>query len=76
MAFGYVTTPCVKVCCGPRCGAHPGHRSLYKTVESHSTLPVVPILCQGLCGEGVTVVSANGDKHKIRDVAEARKFPN
>lgn len=76
MAFGSIPIPCVKVCCGPRCGAHPGHHAIYKTMEKQSALPVVPILCQGRCGDGVTVIAANGDPHKIRDTAEARRFQN
>ena len=74
MAFGdsLMSGPCVKVCCGPRCGAEPGHRLIYSAVESASTLPVRPMLCQGLCGQGVTVALPDGTREKVRDTAEAR----
>jgi hypothetical protein len=67
--------PCVKVCCGPRCGVLPEHRAVYAAVEMAARgadQRVVPTLCRGLCGDGVTVVRANGDTAKARDPAEAR----
>jgi NADH:ubiquinone oxidoreductase subunit E len=75
MAFGDTiqgTGPTVKICCGPRCGAEPGHRLIYAAVESVVTVTVRPMLCQGLCGQGVTVTLPNGTSRKIRDTAEAR----
>lgn len=67
--------PCVKVCCGPRCGVDPAHRAVYEAVEA--ALPpevsVVPTMCRGLCGAGVTVVRENGDKIKVRSTDEARR---
>jgi hypothetical protein len=73
MAFGDIGgRRTVKVCCGPRCGAEPGHRAVYRAVEAAVADPVVPTLCQGLCGYGVTVVLPDGDKRKIRDAREAR----
>ena len=77
MAFGdsLFSGPCLKVCCGPRCGAEPGHRLIYAAVESAATLPVRPMLCQGLCGQGVTVALPDGTREKVRDTAEARALP-
>jgi hypothetical protein len=72
MAFGDGGVPSVKVCCGPRCGAEPGHRAVYRAVEANAACPVLPTLCQGLCGCGITVVLPDGDKRKIRDAREAR----
>jgi hypothetical protein len=71
--FGGSGRPCVKVCCGPRCGVYPAHRAVYEAVEA-TALPgvcVVPTMCRGLCGEGVTVVRANGDRIKARDADDA-----
>jgi len=64
--------PCVKVCCGPRCGVLPEHRAVYAAIERAAGVPVAPTLCRGLCGHGVTVVRANGSTAKVRDPAEAR----
>jgi len=74
MAFGDVEgRPAVRVCCGPRCGAEPGHRAVYRAVEAAVVpCPVLPTLCQVLCGYGVTVVLPCGDKRKVRDAREAR----
>lgn len=74
MAFGD-DGPTLKVCCGPRCGAWPGHRAVYAAVEAASALSVRPTLCQGRCGGGVTVVLPRGsapDHVKIADAADAR----
>ena len=66
--------PCVKVCCGPRCGVLPEHRAVYAAVEAAcgGDVPVLPTLCRGLCGDGVTLVRADGAKVKAHDAAEAR----
>jgi hypothetical protein len=61
----------VKICCGPRCGVEPNHRTIYEAVESAATL-VAPTMCRGWCGRGVTIVLPGGDKIKARDAAEAR----
>ena len=64
---------CVKVCCGPRCGVEPNHRTIYAAVEKTAAATlVVPTLCRGWCGLGVTLVLPNGDKIKARDADEAR----
>jgi hypothetical protein len=65
--------PSVKVCCGPRCGAEPGHRVLYAAVEAAAPdgILVRPTMCQGLCGLGVTIVLPDGEKRKIREAGEA-----
>ena len=82
--FGSPSGPLVKICCGPRCGAEPGHRLLYDAVEKRiletiADAAVRPVLCQGLCGGGVTVsVRISPDapvvKQKIRDLSDARAF--
>ena len=69
--------PCVKVCCGPRCGVDPNHRAVYRAVEAECSRvaagpSVIPTLCRGLCGEGVTVVRADGAAVKVRDARDAR----
>jgi NADH:ubiquinone oxidoreductase subunit E len=72
--FGDTGRPIVRVCCGPRCGAEPGHRAVYDAVEKaaeSAELDVRPTMCQGLCGSGVTIVLPDREKRKIRDVAEA-----
>ncbi|GEM_PF-5656280 len=63
----------IKVCCGPRCGAEPGHRAIYDAVETGAggELPVLPTLCRGYCTGGVTVVRPDGEKLKARDAREA-----
>jgi hypothetical protein len=67
----------VKVCCGPRCGSHPGHRGIYDAVDraveaAGVELAVVPTMCRSRCGDGVTVVGPDGTEHKARDAQEAR----
>ena len=66
----------IKVCCGPRCGAEPGHRAIYDAVEAGAaeggTAAVLPTLCRGLCTGGVTVVRSDGEKCKARSADEAR----
>ena len=67
--------PCVKVCCGPRCGVLPEHRAVYAAVESvarGTDINVLPTLCRGFCGDGVTLVRTDGAKVKAHDAAEAR----
>jgi hypothetical protein len=64
--------PCVKVCCGPRCGVLPEHRAVYAAIENAARVSVAPTLCRKLCGHGVTVVRANGTVAKVRDPVEAR----
>ena len=67
------TGSCVKVCCGPRCGTLPEHRAVYDAVEaSRPEGSVVPTMCRGLCGNGVTLVREDGQKIKARDAAEAQ----
>ncbi len=67
------TGPCVKVCCGPRCGTVPEHRAIYDAVEAACPgVTVVPTMCRGLCGDGVTLVREDGEKIKARDADEAR----
>jgi hypothetical protein len=68
--------PYIQVCCGPRCGAFPGHRIIFAAMERRSPLPTRPTLCQGFCEGGVTVVASNGTKHKIASVREAQSAPN
>ena len=70
--FGDDNGPRVKVCCGPRCGVLPEHRAVYAAVESAAGVPVIPTLCRGVCGDGVTVVGADGATAKARGPAEAR----
>jgi len=70
-------TKAVKVCCGPRCGSHPGHRAIYDALEravqeTDPDLPVAPTMCRSHCGDGVTVVAPGGALHKARDPEEAR----
>ncbi len=62
---------CVKVCCGPRCGVEPNHRTIYEALETTTAL-VAPTMCRGWCGQGVTLVLPGGDKIKARDASEAR----
>ena len=65
--------PCVKVCCGPRCGVEPQHRAVYEAVEAACPeAAVVPTMCRGLCGQGVTVVREDGETLKAREPEEAR----
>jgi len=64
----------VKICCGPRCGVVPGHRRLYDAVEkaaNEAGAVTRPTMCQGLCGDGVTVVLPNGDTCKVRNAEDA-----
>lgn len=64
---------CVKICCGPRCGMDPQHRAIYQAVEQeHADAMVVPTMCRGLCGAGVTVVREDGVPVKVRNAAEAQ----
>lgn len=70
--FGPPDSPCVKVCCGPRCGVDPAHRAVFMAVEKHSPCPVTPTLCRGLCSGGVTLVGTNGTLFKVRDVRDVR----
>jgi len=78
MAFGDTDAPTVRVCCGPRCGVWPRHRAIYDAAERAAAsggaddLAVAPTMCQGRCGDGVTVVLPSGDKEKARDADEAR----
>lgn len=75
MAFGDTGEPELRVCCGPRCGAEPGHRLIYGTVEATARrhgLAVRPVMCQGYCHGGVTVLLPDGEARKVRDTAEAR----
>ena len=61
----------VKVCCGPRCGAEPGHRAIYAAVEAAAQGESVrPAMCQGWCGLGVTVVLPDQTPIKISDSRE------
>lgn len=64
--------PLIKVCCGPRCGVAPNHRTIFETIEAVA-LPVrvLPTMCQGLCHGGVTVVWPGAVKTKICDAQEA-----
>ena len=67
--------PSVKVCCGPRCGAEPGHRAIYDAAEAGAAdagADVLPTLCRGLCRGGVTLVRPDGEKLKARTPGEAR----
>ena len=63
----------VRVCCGPRCGAEPGHRAIYRAVERAAGCPVEPTLCRAFCGGGVTLVLPNGEKRKARSAQDATK---
>ena len=67
-------TPCVKICCGPRCGVEPDHRAICDAAETAApdACPVVPTMCRGLCGGGVTLVLPDGTPIKARDPQEAR----
>ena len=81
---GLASAQILSICCGPRCGAEPGHRALYDALEKRVNVlypdaAVRPTLCQGLCGGGVTVMLREGAnkptvKQKIRDAGEARAF--
>ena len=65
----------IKVCCGPRCGAEPGHRAIYDAAEAGASdggTAVLPTLCRGLCTGGVTLVRPDGEKCKARSADEAR----
>jgi len=67
--------PTVKICCGPRCGAEPGHRAIYAAVEKAAqteNITAVPTMCRGECGSGVSVVLPEGQITKIQDVATAK----
>jgi hypothetical protein len=82
VAFGddVSSGPELRVCCGPRCGAEPGHRLIYAALEAATRrrgLTVRPVLCQGHCHGGVTVLLPGDDPRadaprKFRDPAEAR----
>ena len=61
----------LRICCGPRCGAEPGHRAIYRAIEKAAHCLVEPTLCRALCGAGVTVVLPSGEKRKARSVQEA-----
>lgn len=74
MAFGDNGKPCVKVCCGPRCGQETGHRALYTTAEAVCCLPVRPSGCLGHCRGGVTVALPNGQVCKLQAASDAAKF--
>jgi hypothetical protein len=66
-------TPTVKICCGPRCGTEPNHRAICDATENGaSACPVVPTMCRGVCGGGVTLVLPDGTTTKARDPEEAR----
>jgi len=77
--FGAVdTVKPTRVCCGPRCGAEPGHRLIFAAVEREATrrgIAVVPTLCRGACGRGVTVIAPDGGARKVSDVREAKTVP-
>ncbi|GAB4464982.1 MAG: hypothetical protein OHK0029_35320 [Armatimonadaceae bacterium] len=66
----------IRVCCGPRCGQEPGHRVIYAAAEAvcpeFGEFSVRPVLCQGLCGMGVTVVFPDGTTEKARGTKEVR----
>lgn len=66
----------IRVCCGPRCGVEPGHRAIYAAIEGAATkeTEIRPAMCQGLCGEGVTVILPDREKRKVRSVQEARQI--
>ena len=68
--------PAIKICCGPRCGAESGQRAIYAALEASvpDGLIIRPVMCQGECGLGVTLVLPDGEKHKIRDAREAAAF--
>ncbi|MDX1933940.1 MAG: (2Fe-2S) ferredoxin domain-containing protein [Capsulimonadales bacterium] len=70
--------PCLRVCCGPRCGTVRGHRTLFRLMEAQAAplgYPVRPTMCQGRCGDGVTVILPDGTVRKIRSAEDAR-LPN
>lgn len=70
--FGEEIRGKVRVCCGPRCGSEPGHGRIFDAIErSLSPKPVLPVLCQGLCHCGVTVVCGDGRKLKVKTATEA-----
>lgn len=67
--------PTLKICCGPRCGAEPGHRLIYAAVEQVATdagLVAVPTMCRSACSGGVTVILPNGTVKKVSDVSAAK----
>jgi NADH:ubiquinone oxidoreductase subunit E len=74
----------IRICCGPRCGAESDHRRIYAAVEqaakdersfeSAASLSVRPVMCQGFCGMGVTLVLPDGSKTKIRAPITAREM--
>lgn len=67
--------PAIRVCCGPRCGVEPNHRAVYEAAEqatASACAAVLPTMCRGLCGHGVTLVRPDGQKIKARDADEAR----
>ena len=69
------TAGSVRVCCGPRCGSEPAHRAVYGAAESAAgsrDIPVLPTMCRGWCGMGVTLVLPTGETIKARDADEAR----
>lgn len=69
----------LKVCCGPRCGVWPGHRAIYAAAEraaAEQDTATLPTMCQGLCGNGVTLVLPGGDKVKAGDAREAAEAAN
>lgn len=64
-----------RVCCGPRCGAEPGHRAVYAAAEraaANRDADIIPTMCQGFCGLGVTLALPDGTRIKLRDAREAR----
>lgn len=65
--------PSIKVCCGPRCGILPEHCAIYAAAEAaRPDVPILPTMCRGLCGNGVTVVREDGTATKAHDVEEMR----
>lgn len=67
--------PVIRICCGPRCGAEPAHRAIYRSVETTAAaaeFDLRPVMCQGLCGSGVTIILPDRHTIKIRDAEEAR----
>ncbi|MBC7807709.1 MAG: hypothetical protein H7145_16370 [Akkermansiaceae bacterium] len=71
---GEGATGAVKICCGPRCGAEPGHRLIYTAVEQAASavgLFVVPTMCRSACSGGVTVILPNGTVKKVSDTSAA-----
>ncbi|MBC8139273.1 MAG: hypothetical protein H8F28_25645 [Fibrella sp.] len=68
-----VTT--ARICCGPRCGAEPGHRLIYAAVERAATdagLLATPTMCRSVCSGGVTVILPDGTVKKVSDVSAAK----